>query len=72
MLPSLGNEHDVATELLTGDPSRGPSSFRLGVSLRPEDTPQRYLRVIRLVPDPFDGVRGPDASLRWDTVTNRS
>jgi hypothetical protein len=32
----------------------------------------KYLRVIRLVPNPFDGVRGLDASFRWDTVTNRS
>jgi hypothetical protein len=28
-LPSMGNEHDVSIELLTGDPSGGPSSFRL-------------------------------------------
>jgi hypothetical protein len=29
MLPSMGNEHNVSIELLTGDPSEGPSSFRL-------------------------------------------
>jgi hypothetical protein len=29
MLSSMGDEHDVTIELLTGDPSRGPSSFRL-------------------------------------------
>jgi hypothetical protein len=27
MLPSMGNEHDISIELLTGDPSEGPSSF---------------------------------------------
>jgi hypothetical protein len=63
MLPSMGNEHDISIELLTSDPSEGLSSFRLA---------QRYLRVIHLVLDPFGGVRGLDASLRWDTVTNCS
>jgi hypothetical protein len=28
MLPSMGNEHDVSIELLSGDPSGGPCSFR--------------------------------------------
>jgi hypothetical protein len=31
--------------------------------------PQKYLRVIRLVLNPFDGL---DASLQWDTITNHS
>jgi hypothetical protein len=44
----------------------------IGVSLRSGDTPQRYLRMIRLVLDPSDGVQALDASLRWDTVTNHS
>jgi hypothetical protein len=34
--------------------------------------PQKYLQVIRLVPNPFDGVQGLDTSPRWDTYTNRS
>jgi hypothetical protein len=34
--------------------------------------PQKYLWVNRLVSNPFDGVRGLDASLRWDTIMNRS
>jgi hypothetical protein len=29
MLPSMCNEQDVSVELLSGNPSRGPSSFRL-------------------------------------------
>jgi hypothetical protein len=29
MLPSMGDKHDVSIELLIGDPSGGPSSFRL-------------------------------------------
>jgi hypothetical protein len=29
MLPSMGDEHDVSIELLTGDLSGGLSSFRL-------------------------------------------
>jgi hypothetical protein len=72
MLPSMGDEHDVSIELLTGDPSGGPSSFRSESASGPETCPKRYLQVIRLVPNPFDGVRGLDASLRWNTITNRS
>jgi hypothetical protein len=30
---------------------------------------QKYLRVIRRTQSPFDGVRGLDASLWWDSVT---
>jgi hypothetical protein len=56
MLPSMGIEHDVSIELLTGDPSGGSELLSIGVILRSGDTPQRYLRVICLVPDPFDGV----------------
>jgi hypothetical protein len=72
MLPSMGGEQDVSVELLSSNPSGGPSSFRLESASGPKTCPQRYLRVIRLVPTPFDGVRGLDTSLRWDTITNRS
>jgi hypothetical protein len=72
MLPSMGNKHGISIELLTGDPSGGSELLSIGVGLWSGDTPQKYPRVIRLVLDPFDGVRGLDASLRWDTITNRS
>jgi hypothetical protein len=72
MLPSMDDEHDVSIELLPGNSSGGSSSFRLESASVPETRPKRYLRVIRLVLNPFDGVRGLDASLQWDTVMNRS
>jgi hypothetical protein len=42
------------------------------VSFRSRDTPQRLLWVICVVPNPLEWVRGLDASLQWDTITNRS
>jgi hypothetical protein len=72
MLPSMSDEQDVSIELLPGNRSGGPSSFRSESASGLKTCPKRCMRVIRLVLNPFDGVRGPDASLRWDTVTIRS
>jgi hypothetical protein len=72
MLPSMGDKQDVSIELLPGNPSWGSSSFRSELASGPETRPKRYLQVIPLVPNPFDGVRGLSASLQWDTITNRS
>jgi hypothetical protein len=72
MVPLMGNEQDVSIELLPDNPSEGPSSFRRESASGPKTCPKRYLRVICLVPNPFYGVRGLDASLQWDTITNRS
>jgi hypothetical protein len=72
MLPPMGEEQDVSIELLPSNLSGGLSSFQLELASGPETLPKRYLRVIRLVPNPLDGVLGLDASLRWDIVMNRS
>jgi hypothetical protein len=72
MLPSMGDKQDVSIELLSDNPSGGPSSFRLESASGPETRPKRYLRVIHVVPNPFDGVQRLNASLGWDTVMNRS
>jgi hypothetical protein len=68
MLPSGGTEHGVSSELLTGDPSGRPSPFdkgRLVAQRRAPKVPAGDLPD----PDPFDRVRGLDASIRWDSVT---
>jgi hypothetical protein len=72
MPPSMGNKHGVSIELLLGNPSGGLSSIRWGSASGLETYPKNYLWVIHLVLNPFDGVRGLDASLKWDTITNRS
>jgi hypothetical protein len=71
MLPSEGAEHGVSSELLAGDPSGRPCPFirgrlvaqRRAPKVPAGDSPDMY---------PFDRVRGLDASLRWDSVTNHS
>jgi hypothetical protein len=70
MLPSGGTEHGVSGELLMGDPSRRPSPVQGSASAqrRAPKVPAGDLPDL----DPFDRVRGLDASLRWDSVTNRS
>jgi hypothetical protein len=65
----MGDEQDVSIELLSGNPSGGLSCFRPESASGLETRPKRYQWVIRLVSNPFDGVRGIDAYLRWDTVT---
>jgi hypothetical protein len=71
MLPSEGTEHGVSSELLTGDPSGRPSPVRYGSASGPECAPKVPASDL-LDPDPFDRVRGLGASLRWDSITNRS
>jgi hypothetical protein len=39
MPPSMGNEHDISIELLTGDLSGGSSSFQLESACGPETCP---------------------------------
>jgi hypothetical protein len=60
MLPSVGTEHGVSGELQAG--------FVRG-RLEAQRHAQKYLRVICRTRSPGDGVRGLDASLRWDFVT---
>ena len=68
MLPSMGTEHGVSGELQAGNPSGRPCPVRWG-SARGQRHAQKYLRVICRTRSPGDGVRGLDASLRWDSVT---
>ena len=68
MLPSMGTEHGVSGELQAGNPSGRPCPVRWGSARGPEAR-QKYLRVICRTRSPGDGVRGLDASLRWDSVT---
>jgi hypothetical protein len=56
MLPSMGNEHDISCELLSGNPSEGPCSIRLESASGPETRPKKYLQMISLVLNPFDTV----------------
>jgi hypothetical protein len=63
-LPSMGAEHGVSGELQVD--ARAPFvRGRLGAQRHA----QKYLRVICRTRSPADGVRGLDASLRWDSVT---
>src|SRR6187455_782996 len=68
MLPSMGTEHGVSGELQAGNPSERPCPVRWG-RLGAQRHAQKYLRVICRTRSPGDGVRGLDASLRWDSVT---
>ena len=68
MLPSMGTEHGVSGELQAGNPSGRPCPVRWG-RLGAQRHAQKYLRVICRTRSPGDGVRGLDASLRWDSVT---
>jgi hypothetical protein len=71
MLPSEGAEHGVSSELLMGDPSGRPCPIRKGSAVARRHAP-KVSAGDSSDPDPFDRVRGLDASLRWDSVTNRS
>jgi hypothetical protein len=70
MLPSEGAEHGVSSELLRVIQVDARAPFvrgrlvaqRRAPKVPASDSPD---------PDPFDRVRGLDASLRWDSVTNR-
>jgi hypothetical protein len=71
MLPSKGTKHGVSIELLTVIRVDARASFdkgRLVAQRRAPKVPAGDL----LDPDPFDRVRGLGASLRWDSITNRS
>jgi hypothetical protein len=59
MLPSMSDEQDGSIGLLMSDPSGGPSSFRSKSANGLETRPKRYPRMIRLVPNPFDGGTRP-------------
>jgi hypothetical protein len=71
MLPSEGTEHGVSSELLSGDPSGRPSPVDKGQLVAQRRAPKVPAGDL-LDPDPFDRVRGLGASLRWDSITNRS
>jgi hypothetical protein len=68
MLPSMGAEHGVSGELQAGNPSGRPCPIRWGSARGPGAHPKVPAGDL---PDPVpcDGVRGLDASLRWDSVT---
>jgi hypothetical protein len=68
MLPSGGTEHGVSNELLTSDPSGRPSPFDKGRLVAERCAPKVPAGDLPDL-DPFDRVRGLDASLRWDSVT---
>jgi hypothetical protein len=71
MLPSEGTEHGVSSELLMGDPSGRSCPVHLGSAVARRRAPKGPAGDSPDL-DPFDRVRGLDASLRWDSVTNRS
>jgi hypothetical protein len=58
-------------ELLTGNPSGRPTPFDKGRLVAQRHAPKVPVGDL-LDPDPFDRIRGLDASLRWDSITNRS
>jgi hypothetical protein len=71
MLPSVAAEHGVSGELLLGNPSGRSSPFDKG-RLVAQRCALKVPAGDLLDPDPFDRVRGLGASLRWDSITNRS
>jgi hypothetical protein len=68
MLPLEGAEHGVSSELLTGDPSGHHAPFDKGRLVAQRRTPKVPVGDLPDL-DPFDRVRGLDASLWWDSVT---
>ena len=68
MLPLEGAEHGVSSELQAGVRADARDPFVRG-RLGAQRHTQKYMRVICQTRSPGDGVRGLDASLRWDSVT---